>query len=85
MWQLLWRAVGPRAVVLVLGLGAVAALAAASLGRPGQLLAGLLAVAAVAGAVGLLFAYWIKRSNADIDGDRDDLRRELDRLVDDEQ
>ncbi|RXK51941.1 hypothetical protein [Halorientalis pallida] len=74
----------PTVVVLLLVGVAIMILAAIQNSPTAQLLAGFVAVLAVAASLVLLFFVYLKRLNADIDSDRHELRRELDELVEDD-
>jgi membrane protein implicated in regulation of membrane protease activity len=72
----------PKAVVALVLLGmAVLVFGAASGGPAGQALAAIVAVLIVVLALMLIFAYWIKRMNEDIGGNRREIDPEFEEAL----
>ncbi|MFD1585771.1 hypothetical protein ACFR9U_02150 [Halorientalis brevis] len=75
----------PSVVALVLGGIAILVWAATLGGRLGQLVAGFVGVLVVLGGLVLMFFVWLKRMNADIGGNRHDIERDLDDILDERE
>jgi len=77
--------VGVPAVVVLLVVGLVFLLLSAVLGgRLGQIVAAFIGVLVILSGLGMIFLVWLKRMNEDIAANRDDIKRELDDIVEGE-
>jgi len=74
----------PAVIALVLGGVAILVLASTIGGQFGQIVAAFIGIIVVIAGLAMMFAVWIQRMNADIGSNRQDIRRDLDEIMDED-